>query len=147
MISLIVGAVVMAVADRCLLKRSDVADIELGEVEYLDGFIRVPIAYTSKFPFLRGATVSYWMQDARKPTTVIEGEPRHLAHAEKGKNSEWLFIPTACMNKKSGKWILTATVTHGDSFINPLYRIFPIVQRAQRSYQLTFSQDVDNGRE
>lgn len=57
MISLIVGAVVMAIADRCLLKRSDVADIELGEVEYLDGFIRVPIAYTSKFPFY-GALLS-----------------------------------------------------------------------------------------
>uniref|UniRef100_A0A7M2QNG5 LydB n=1 Tax=feces metagenome TaxID=1861841 RepID=A0A7M2QNG5_9ZZZZ len=146
MISLIVGAVAMAVADRFLLKRSDVVDIELGDVEYLDGFIRVPIAYTSKFPFLRGATVSYWMQDARKPTTVIQGEARHLANAEKGQNSEWLYIPTACMGKESGNWILTATVTHGDSFVNPLYRIFPIKLQARRSYYLTFSQDVNNGR-
>ncbi|MGT7284083.1 hypothetical protein ACRW7K_24310, partial [Escherichia coli] len=66
----------LALADRYLLKRKDITHLELGDVEIKPGFIRVPFKYRSKFPFLRGATVRYWIRDVQKPTTVIEGEPR-----------------------------------------------------------------------
>ncbi|CAB5615183.1 lysis protein [Salmonella enterica] len=146
MIGWIVGAVVLAIADRFLLKRSDISDIHLGDAEYRNGFVRVPITYRSHFPFLRGATIRYWLSDARKPTTVIEGEQRNLAYAEQGENCEWLFIPTAYMEDGGRLWLFTANVTHGDSFINPLYRIFPISKQVRRSYYLDLSQDVNDGR-
>lgn len=87
----------LALADRYLLKRKDITHLELGDVEIKPDFIRVPFKYRSKFPFLRGATVRYWIRDVQKPTTVIEGEQRCLTSAEQGENSEWLYIPTEYM--------------------------------------------------
>ncbi|EPB0514658.1 lysis protein, partial [Salmonella enterica subsp. enterica] len=40
MISWIVGAIALAIADRFLLKRSDISEIHLGEAEFLGGFVR-----------------------------------------------------------------------------------------------------------
>ncbi|EFJ4960695.1 lysis protein, partial [Escherichia coli] len=79
-----VCALALALADRYLLKRKDITHLELGDVEIKPGFIRVPFKYRSKFPFLRGATVRYWIRDVQKPTTVIEGEQRCLTSAEQG---------------------------------------------------------------
>lgn len=124
----------LALADRYLLKRKDITHLELGDVEIKPGFIRVPFKYRSKFPFLRGATVRYWIRDVQKPTTVIEGEQRCLTSAEQGENSEWLYIPTEYMGKGERLWHFNVMVTHGDSFINPLYRIFPVTQQIRRSY-------------
>lgn len=98
----------LALADRYLLKRKDITHLELGDVEIKPGFIRVPFKYRSKFPFLRGATVRYWIRDVQKPTTVIEGEQRCLTSAEQGENSEWLYIPTEYMGKESDCGISTS---------------------------------------
>ncbi|EEE3543025.1 lysis protein [Salmonella enterica subsp. enterica serovar Poona] len=146
MISWIVGAIALAIADRFLLKRSDISEIHLGEAEFLGGFVRVPITYKSRFPFLRGATIRYWMSDARKPTTVVEGDQRNLSYAKRGENCEWLFIPTEYMGGGKRLWLFTANVTHGDSFVNPLYRIFPISKQIRRSYCLDLSQEVNDDR-
>ncbi|EHE4079506.1 lysis protein [Escherichia coli] len=134
----------LALADRYLLKRKDITHLELGDVEIKPGFIRVPFKYRSKFPFLRGATVRYWIRDVQKPTTVIEGEQRCLTSAEQGENSEWLYIPTEYMGKGERLWHFNVMVTHGDSFINPLYRIFPVTQQIRSSYVINLAQDVSD---
>ncbi len=79
-----------------------------------------------------------------KPTTVIEGEQRCLTSAEQGENSEWLYIPTEYMGKGERLWHFNVMVTHGDSFINPLYRIFPVTQQIRRSYVINLAQDVSD---
>lgn len=73
---------------------------------------------------------------------MIEGEQRCLTSAEQGENSEWLYIPTEYMGKGERLWHFNVMVTHGDSFINPLYRIFPVTQQIRRSYVINLAQDV-----
>lgn len=84
------------------------------------------------------------IRDVQKPTTVIEGEQRCLTSAEQGENSEWLYIPTEYMGKGERLWHFNVMVTHGDSFINPLYRIFPVTQQIRRSYVINLAQDVSD---
>lgn len=147
MIELITAAIALiAVVDRLVLQRKDIELMGLGEIDVQRHFVRIPVIYHSSFSKLRGATVDYWIQDARKPTTLIEGKARRLACVCRGDNSEWLHIPTLHMGEGSGDWVLSVTVTHGDSFFNPLYRIFPISQTVTRTYHLTITEDETNER-
>lgn len=147
MIELITAAIaLLAIADRFGLQRKDVELFGLGEADVQRHFVRVPLVYETRFSLLRGATVDYWIRDARKPTTLIEGKPRRLASLARGENSEWLHIPTLHMGEGSGDWVLSVTVTHGDSFFNPLYRIFPISQTVTRKFHLTITEDENHER-
>ncbi|ELQ3559933.1 hypothetical protein [Escherichia coli] len=48
------------------------------------------------------------------------------------------------MGKGERLWHFNVMVTHGDSFINPLYRIFPVTQQIRRSYVINLAQDVSD---
>jgi hypothetical protein len=120
--------------DRIFLRRADISRIAIGELIYTSDSVRIPLLYTTKFARLNGAKVEYSLRDAKHPTTVISGRARTLIHSQKGQNSEYLIVNDKFLS--DGQWILSVQVLHGDSFFNPLYRIFPITQIVEKSFTI-----------
>jgi len=97
--------------------------------------VRLSIACVGK---LAGAKIEYWLRDSNDPTVVISGKQRTLDLSPKGVSEEFLLIDTRYL--EPGEWYLTVRVTHGNSRLNPLYRIFPLQDTVTRTYQLSKSE-------
>ena len=97
--------------------------------------VRLSIACVGK---LAGAKIEYWLRDSNDPTVVISGKQRTLDLSPKGVSEELLLIDTRYL--EPGEWYLTVRVTHGNSRLNPLYRIFPLQDTVTRTYQLSKSE-------
>ncbi|HHA1306248.1 TPA: hypothetical protein ACOEHI_003850 [Enterobacter kobei] len=80
--------------------------------------------------------VQYQLHDKQRPVLVIEGKSRRLAMT-KGVQEEYLAINKSQV-RHSGEWVLKVRVIHGKTFLNwnPLYRLFPFVDLAERTYTL-----------
>ena len=77
----------------------------------------------------------YSLRDSKNPTAVITGKTRPLDLSVKGMNEEYLLIDQRYL--EAGTWLLSVRVTHGNSRMNPLYRIFPVQESITRSYGVT----------
>lgn len=120
----LVLVVTAALADRYLFKRRKVIAQKIGEEEYSDEVIRFPVSFKTTCRNVKGARVEYCLRDKKDPTTVITGKARSLFISEKGVTREFLFFNRRYL--KDGNWELVVRMTHGDSRINPLYRLFPV---------------------
>ena len=123
---LVAGASITMISDRFALRRSSIVNLYAGEHKVEQGHLRVPVNFYVKSSRLIGATIEFSLRDKRCPTTVVAFNKRTLEHAGKGQNCEYLDIPLDRIIPPSGEWIISIKITHGDSFYNPLYRIFPI---------------------
>ncbi|CAH3933226.1 TPA: hypothetical protein ACGFAK_004609 [Serratia marcescens] len=120
-LALVVAA---ALADRFLFKRRKAIVQDTGSEEYIDEVIRFPVSFLTTCRNVKGARVEYCLRDKKDPTTVITGKARSLFISDKGLTREFLFFNRRYL--KSGNWELVVRMTHGDSRINPLYRLFPV---------------------
>lgn len=129
----IIAIMIVAAADRFLLHRRAITDLSLGELELTRNAIRAPFQFTPARKRLRGAAVSYLFRDANHPTTVIYGRSRPLEVGCRGETSEYLYVSLDKIHSP-GTWVMSVTVTHGDSLWNPLYRIFPTRYQFSRTF-------------
>lgn len=133
------GLVGLCIADRFILGRKKIDLISIGEPQKTYGHaIAFPISLKAKKTNVTGAQVEYWLRDKRDPTTVISGKSRTLEFTEKGESREHLLIDSRYLDPSD--WVLTVRVTHGNSRINPLYRVFPITKVLTKQFTIT-SQD------
>ncbi|MDU4129515.1 MULTISPECIES: lysis protein [Pantoea] len=127
------------VVDRCALARKKVSLLGCGVATVRGNALAFPvrlnIACVGK---LAGAKIEYWLRDSNDPTVVISGKQRTLDLSPKGVSEEFLLIDTRYL--EPGEWSLTVRVTHGNSRLNPLYRIFPLQDTVTRTYQLSQSE-------
>jgi len=123
------------VVDRCMFARKKVALLGCGTAVVRDNAlafpVRLDITCAGK---LAGAKIEYWLRDSNDPTVVISGKQRTLDLSPKGVSEEFLLIDTRYLAQ--GEWSLTVRVTHGNSRLNPLYRIFPLEDTVSKTYQL-----------
>lgn len=134
--NLIITAMAAAmVVDRCAFTRKKVSLLGCGAATVRGNAlafpVRLSIACVGK---LAGAKIEYWLRDSNDPTVVISGKQRTLDLSPKGVSEEFLLIDTRYL--EPGEWSLTVRVTHGNSRLNPLYRIFPLQDTVTRTYQL-----------
>lgn len=124
------------VVDRCAFARKKVSLLGCGAATVRGNAlafpVRLSIACVGK---LAGAKIEYWLRDSNDPTVVISGKKRTLDLSPKGVSEEFLLIDTRYL--EPGEWSLTVRVTHGNSRLNPLYRIFPLQDTVTRTYQLS----------
>lgn len=130
----LIAVFVLLVLDRALLRRTDISSIALDELIYTSDSIRVPLHYATRFARLKGAEIEYSLRDANHPTTVISGRRRTLIHSQRGDNCEYLIVNDKFLS--NGQWIMSVQVKHGDSFINPLYRIFPLAHYVEKQFEI-----------
>ncbi|OIY13609.1 hypothetical protein [Citrobacter freundii] len=133
---LVVGASITMAADRWALRRATVKNLFVGEHKIEQGHLRVPVYYNVRSSRLIGATIEFTLRDKSCPTTVVAYRRRTLEHASKGENCEYLDIPLDRLIIPAGKWIINIKILHGDSFYNPLYRIFPLHLDAQKEFEI-----------
>jgi len=130
------------VVDRCAFARKKVSLLGCGVATVRGNALALPvrlsIACAGK---LAGAKIEYWLRDSNDPTVVISGKQRTLDLSPKGVSEEFLLIDTRYL--EPGEWSLTVRVTHGNSRLNPLYRIFPLQDTVTRTYQLSKSDEGD----
>lgn len=127
------------VVDRCAFARKKVSLLGCGAATVRGNAlafpVRLSIACVGK---LAGAKIEYWLRDSNDPTVVISGKQRTLDLSPKGVSEEFLLIDTRYL--EPGEWSLTVRVTHGNSRLNPLYRIFPLQDTVTKTYQLSKSE-------
>lgn len=127
------------VVDRCAFARKKVSLLGCGAATVRGNAlafpVRLSIACVGK---LAGAKIEYWLRDSNDPTVVISGKQRTLDLSPKGVSEEFLLIDTRYL--ELGEWSLTVRVTHGNSRLNPLYRIFPLQDTVTKTYQLSKSE-------
>ncbi|WP_147200793.1 lysis protein [Pantoea sp. CCBC3-3-1] len=140
---LVTAAVAYMISDRFLMKRSDITKLRVGDHKVENGHLRIPFFFNVKFNRLKGATVEYTLRDKRFPTTVIAGGRRTLEHSRTGENCEYLDIPATKVTP-DGIWIVRVKVVHGDSFLNPLYRIFPLQLVVEKEFDVQMKRDTQN---
>ncbi|MBQ5149518.1 lysis protein [Citrobacter freundii] len=133
---LVVGASITMAADRWALRRATVKNLFVGEHKIEQGHLRVPVYYNVRSSRLIGATIEFTLRDKSCPTTVVAYRRRTLEHASKGENCEYLDIPLDRLIIPAGKWIINIKILHGDSFYNPLYRIFPLHLDAKKEFEI-----------
>ncbi|WP_241647067.1 lysis protein [Rosenbergiella metrosideri] len=130
------GLAVLCLVDRFILGRKKIDLIDIGEPQNtLGNAIAFPIKLKAKRTNITGAQVEYWLRDKRDPTTVISGKTRTLEFTEKGASSENLLIDTRYLD--ASDWALTVRIKHGNSRINPLYRVFPITKVLTKQFTIT----------
>ena len=133
---LVAGASITMAVDRWALQRSTVNNLCIGKHKIEQGHLRIPVYFDVKSSRLVGATIEFNLKDKRCPTTVVTSCRRTLEHASKGKNCEYLDIPLDRLIVPAGQWIINIEILHGDSFYNPLYRIFPLHLDAQKEFEI-----------
>lgn len=127
------------VVDRSVFARKKVELMGCGEAVVRDNALAFPIKFDIACAGkLTGAKVEYWLRDSNNPTVVISGKQRTLDLSPKGISEEFLLIDNRYL--ESGAWELTVRLTHGNSRLNPLYRIFPLQNTVTKKYQLTKSE-------
>lgn len=131
------------VFDRFVMKRSKITGLRVGEHKVEKGYLRIPFFFDTKFNRLKGATIEYTLRDAQFPTTVITGGRRTLEHSRAGSNCEYLDVATSKIST-NGAWIVHVKIVHGDSFYNPLYRIFPLDMTVEKNLNIQIDRDPDN---
>ena len=100
----------------------------------MDNAIAFPVSLKAKQSSVTGAQIEYWLRDKRDPTTVISGKARTLEFTAKGDSREHLLIDTRYLDDSC--WLLTVRITHGNSRLNPLYRVFPIRKVLSREFNI-----------
>lgn len=133
---LVAGASITMAADRWMLQRATVRSLCVGQHKIEQGHLRVPVYFHVKSSRLIGATIEFTLRDKQCPTTVVASSRRTLEHASKGENCEYLDIPLDRLILPNGQWIINVKILHGDSFYNPLYRIFPLHLDAQKEFEI-----------
>lgn len=129
----ILGIAAACFVDRFILGRRKIDLISIGEPKAaMDNAIAFPVCLKAKRNSVTGAQIEYWLRDKRDPTTVISGKARTLEFTEKGESRENLLIDTRYLD--ASIWSLTVRITHGNSRINPLYRLFPIRKILNREF-------------
>lgn len=129
----LVGA---CVADRYILRRRNIKDISLGTELSSDGeFYRFPLRFKVT-GWLHHTVVTYELRDAKRPTTVIAGKERRLDFAKKGENEEFLLIRRGLV-QEGGTWILNAEIRTVGCWLNPIYKLFPIIIKASQDFNIT----------
>ena len=127
------------VVDRCVFARKKVALLGCGTAVVRDNALAFPVRLDiSCAGKLAGAKIEYWLRDSNDPTVVISGKQRTLDLSPKGVSEEFLLIDTRYL--EPGEWYLTVRVTHGNSRLNPLYRIFPLEEPVSKKYHLKKSE-------
>lgn len=134
--NLFIGAMVAAaLGDRFIFTRKKVSLVSCGTATVRDHAIAFPVRFNiSCAGKLTGASVEYWLRDSNNPTVVISGKQRTLDLSKKGVSDEFLLIDTRHL--ATAEWVLTVRVTHGNSRLNPLYRIFPLQETITQKYQI-----------
>ncbi|NDO81514.1 lysis protein [Citrobacter sp. NCU1] len=130
----LLGMAAVAAIDRFIFKRKQVVLLGAGEAVERDNAIAFPVKFQVNCEKLTGAHIEYWLRDSSNPTAVITGKTRTLDLTPKGLNHEYLLIDTRYLD--NGTWELTIRITHGNSRMNPLYRIFPLQESTVRSYEI-----------
>lgn len=137
------GLVVIALADRFLLRRRKVRIREIGDPTIISGkAIAFPISIEAKKGKITGTQVEYWLRSKADPTIVISGKRRTMEFALKGNSREFLLIDNRYV--ESGEWLLTVRIVHGNSRVNPLYRVFPLHETLSRKFKITKDRGVFN---
>ena len=137
---LVSAAAIYMIGDRFCVPRSNITKLRAGDHKVENGHVRIPFFFNVKFKRLKGATIEYSLRDKRFPTTVIAGGRRTLEHSRTGENCEYLDIPASKVSP-DGIWIVRVKVVHGDSFLNPLYRIFPIELVEEKELHIQLARD------
>ncbi|MGL5629146.1 MAG: hypothetical protein ACRDDO_08485, partial [Plesiomonas shigelloides] len=83
--------------------------------------------------------VTYELRDAKCPTTVIAGKERRLDFAKKGDNEEFLLIRRGLV-QEGGAWILNAEISTVGCWLNPIYKLFPIITKVSEGFNITLAQ-------
>ncbi len=136
----LLGMAIAAVIDRFVFIRKQVVLMGVGEGVMRGNAIGFPVKFKVNCANLTGAHIEYGLRDSSNPTAVITGKTRTLDFAPKGLNQEYLLIDTRYMDE--GSWVLSVRVTHGNSRMNPLYRIFPVQASTFRTYVITKAKGV-----
>lgn len=129
------GMAALAVFDRFILKRKKIRLVECGDAVVRGKALAFPLRFRVSCARLTGAMVEYSLRDSKNPTSVITGKTRTLDLSAKGINEEYLLIDQRYL--EAGTWLLSVRVTHGNSRMNPLYRIFPVQESITRNYGVT----------
>jgi hypothetical protein len=137
---IISAAAIYMIGDRFCLPRSNITKLRAGDHKVENEHVRIPFFFNVKFNRLKGATIEYSLRDKRFPTTVIAGGRRTLEHSRTGENCEYLDIPASKVSP-DGVWIVRVKVVHGDSFFNPLYRIFPMELVVEKELNIQLVRD------
>ncbi|WP_318491890.1 hypothetical protein [Photobacterium leiognathi] len=78
---------------------------------------------------LRNSYLSYTIRDKNHPTTVISGKSRTLDFSQIGTNEEYIDFPDYKFPAQS-EWRIDVKISScSGSYINPLYKIFPLVTK------------------
>ncbi len=140
MIEHAVGAVVIAVLDRFLLKRRKLKIFSVERSQDDTDHVRFEVGFNVPSKLISGEIV-YTIRDKQNPKTVIQGKERVLDFSEVGANTEYLLFNKKLFesykrNRDLGRWILNVKLVTSGSRINPLYKIFPLSVETEREFNL-----------
>ncbi|UTM60485.1 hypothetical protein L4174_023760 (plasmid) [Photobacterium sp. CCB-ST2H9] len=125
--------IIAAVVDRFVLRRRQVELLAVEKSQDDERYCRFSMTFRTKH-ILQNATVSYTIRDKQNPTTVINGKTRTLDFSKVGTNSEYLLFNKKLVNP--GVWVLDVKIESSGSRINPLYKIFPLINQAKKEFIL-----------
>lgn len=132
---LLILMVVLTAFDRVMLRRKNVVLHRIGAAHLKPEALAFPITLDVRRGWLSDARVEYSLQDLKNPSVVIAGKTRAIDTSRKGRREEFLLINSRYI--ESGLWDLRVRVINGNCRLNPLYRIFPLVDFMEKQYRIT----------
>ena len=112
--------------DRFFLRRGEVEIVRA--VQCNKNKKRFALRFTVKHN-LRNCYLTYTIRDKEHPTTVYAGRSRTLDFSRIGTNEEFIFFDD-CDFPPHSDWQLDIQISScTGSYINPLYKIFPLITR------------------
>lgn len=121
------GVILLAlIADRFYLRRGEVKIIQATQCEI--NRKRFALRFSVKHN-LRNCYLTYTIRDKEHPTTVYAGRSRTLDFSRVGINDEFISFDD-CNFPPNSDWQLDIQISScTGSYINPLYKIFPLITR------------------
>lgn len=132
----VIGA---AIADRFLLKRNA---INIGCVSRMadEKLVRFAINFSTKRSINSGV-MTFSLRNKKNPTTVV-ARRRVLDWSKAGNNSQFITFDLAELEKEAGepvsdqRWILHVKFERSHSWLNPLYKIFPLTTNYSEEFSI-----------
>lgn len=122
-----VGVILLAASvDRFLVRRGEVKIVQAKQCD-IDKK-RFALRFNVKHN-LRNCYLTYTIRDTEHPTTVYTGRSRTLDFSRIGINEEFISFDD-CRFPPNSDWQLDVQISScTGSYINPLYKIFPLITR------------------
>ncbi|WP_413113360.1 hypothetical protein [Thaumasiovibrio sp. DFM-14] len=130
-----VGVLVLALADRFILRRGAVKLIKAERSTGIKGYRRFALSF-QKTKRTCLSEMNYVLRDKQDPSTVIAGKPRSLESAETGIVVREYLLFSDKLPMAKGPWVLDVRVETTGSRINPFYKIFPLISVIREDIQI-----------